>query len=217
MRFVLRHLQIWGRPSSKAGHAWVEVHEPEVRVDGKMLASCLLFTLVALALHLLGDGVGACVLLVVTMLSALSDAVFFNHYYLDLADRVTATIGAVYIGYAATRWLASCESWLDPLVWAKAGSQVATAVTPFTYLDRVRQHPVRSEPWRENHILWHVTGTAAMVFSLLVNEGVLDGCFSALLGHSSLRGWLGGHASAAKALVREQVRLLSWCGGAACM
>jgi len=173
MKFVLRHLNIFKRPSSIDGHEWKERHEPEVLLDFEVGLSCLLFLLISVVLYEFGDIYGAICYVVVSFFSTLSDAVYFNHWYLDLADRVTATIGALYMFWYSTQWVFR-EDTSQVLVWLKLAMQFLTALVPFMYLDLCRQFPVRSENWRSYHVLWHVTGTAAMIFSICVSQGVFD-------------------------------------------
>lgn len=177
VQLVLQHLNIFSRPSTRVdGEEWEDVHEPEILLDLKVGASCLLFLLVALTMAFFDAYWSASFYIVMTLFSFLADAVYFNHVGLDAIDRLTATCGVVYMVLFSTEWLLSC----DPTkvgVWLKLLLQLTTALLPFTHLTECRQHPVRSPKWRESHVMWHVTGTSAMILSIVLSQGVLDDLF----------------------------------------
>mmetsp|Transcript_15895 Transcript_15895/g.44971 ORF Transcript_15895/g.44971 Transcript_15895/m.44971 type:complete len:189 (+) Transcript_15895:104-670(+) len=183
MAFVLRHLNLLSRPSSIKGHQWEEVHEPELKLDVKVGLSCLLFLAVAAALHACGDVEGAAFFLLVTTLSTLSDAVIVSHYFLDLTDRISALFAVLYMLWFCTQWFMLHSDWAQLGVWAKLFSQLFSGVVPFHFLDQCRKHPVRSEPWRQHHVNWHISGTLAMLYSIWVSQGHADNLlFSGLAG-----------------------------------
>lgn len=182
--FIVRHLNVFKRPSSKEGEdAWEEKHDPRILLDFKVMVSCLLFFFVSASLYAVGNVYGSALFFVVTVMSTLSDSVYVDHYYLDLADRITAACGCVYMLWFTTRWFIAHQDWTQYLVWIKILSQVLSGMTPFKYLEQCRAFAVRSENWRSNHVKWHITGTGAMLFSIGVSHGYLDSTFDQLLDH----------------------------------
>mmetsp|Transcript_13289 Transcript_13289/g.25676 ORF Transcript_13289/g.25676 Transcript_13289/m.25676 type:complete len:214 (-) Transcript_13289:677-1318(-) len=192
VQFVFRHLSIFKRPSSIEGkESWEEVHEPRILLDFKVGISCLLFLLVAAVLWRYGAWFGAYTFIIVTLFSTLSDAVYYRHYYLDVIDRLTATLGVFYMCWFSTRWFIASD--LTLLVsWCKLFLQVGSAMTPFKFLNQCRQFPVRSEHWRKNHVWWHITGTTAMILCIYVSQGDLDDYFQQLpnLDMEALKGYI---------------------------
>jgi hypothetical protein len=162
---------------------WEEKHDPKIVLDFEVMVSCLLFFLVSASLYLVGNLYGSFLFLVVTIMSTLADSVYVNHQYVDIADRITATCGALYMLWFTTQWFIAHQDWTQYLVWIKIISQALSGMTPFKYLEQCRAFAVRSENWRKNHIMWHITGTGAMVFSIYVSHGYLDSTFDSLLDH----------------------------------
>ncbi|GBG31041.1 Hypothetical Protein FCC1311_072622 [Hondaea fermentalgiana] len=174
VQFVFRHLSIFRRPSSIEGkETWEEVHEPRILLDFKVGTSCLLFLIVAAVLWRYGAWFGAYTFVIVTLFSVLSDAVYYRHYYLDVTDRLTATLGVFYLTWFSTRWVIASDP-THIVSWFKLLLQVGSAMTPFKFLNQCRQFPVRSEHWRKNHVWWHVSGTLAMILSIYVSQGGID-------------------------------------------
>jgi len=156
------------------GREWKEKHEPEVMIDVKVGLSCLLFLSVSAFMYALGDYVGAVYFGIVTLFSTLSDAVYVNHYYLNFTDRITAAGAVIYMLWTTTEWILHHDDWTHPLAWFKLIFQVASALIPFKFLDKCREHPVRSENWRDFHVKWHVAGSVGMIICLFVNHGFIE-------------------------------------------
>ena len=182
--FIVKHLNVFRRASSREGdHEWEEKHDPKVVLDFQVMVSCLLFTFVSASLYWVGNVYGSILFMVVTAMSTLADSVYVNHRYVDIADRITATCGALYVLWLTTRWFIDHQDWTQYLVWIKIISQALSGMTPFKYLEQCRAFAVRSENWRRSHIKWHITGTGAMVFSIYVSHGYFDSTFEYLLDH----------------------------------
>lgn len=177
MMSFLRHFNIFKRACPVEGKEWEEKHDPKILVDCEVGLSCLLFLVVSAALYSVGNMYGCVLFLTVTTFSLLADAVFVNHYYIDLTDRIFATIGGLYMVWFTTRWFVEHQDWTQYLVWVKILAQLISILTPLTYFDRCRAFAVRSKKWKESHIMWHITGAWGILVSIYVSHGYLDELF----------------------------------------
>lgn len=174
---VLRHLSLLSRPSSIEGVEWEDKHEPEIRFDKAVFASCLLFLLICVAMYLVENTLGVFVFIVTTALSTLSDSVYYNHYWLDTADRIQAVISFIFLSHTTfLRWFIylELEQMFSFPTMLKLMVVVALAGIPVSFLNGSRKNPVRSENWRWFHIRWHIFGSIGGALSTLIGYGWFD-------------------------------------------
>lgn len=109
--------------------------------------------------------------------STLSDSIYFNHYWLDTADRIFAVIGAGYLIYPcffSWLFLLEVEELLAKPTFLKVFLGIFFALPPVWFLNNSRKNPVRSEEWRRFHIGWHVSGAIGGTFCILLGAGWFD-------------------------------------------
>ena len=181
MLSIIRHLNFFKRTCSLNGNSWEEKHDPKICLDYLVGISCMLFLSVSLVLYIYGHVFGSVLFFAITILSSLADAVFVHHYYIDLADRIFATVGVLYIVWLSTRWLINHQDWSQYIVWIKVIAQILSSVLPLKYFEQCRAFAVRTEKWRINHIMWHVTGAWGILTLLFVSHGHMDETFNSIL------------------------------------
>jgi len=107
---VLRHLTLLSRPSSIEGVEWEDKHEPEIKFDLPVFLSCLLFLIICAAMYIVENHIGVVVFISTTIWSTLSDSVWYNHYWLDTADRISAVVSFLFLAHATfLRWFLYVE------------------------------------------------------------------------------------------------------------
>lgn len=139
--------------------------------------SCLLFLFVSLTYYATDDKFGAYFFVLVTLLSALADSIYYNHFWIDTADRFTAVFGFVYIVYSTfITWLYKLylSDFMINEVVIKFVCLLVLGVPPLWYLHAARCLPVRSEEWRYLHKRWHLYGTMNGCMAILLTGGWLD-------------------------------------------
>mmetsp|Transcript_8982 Transcript_8982/g.10308 ORF Transcript_8982/g.10308 Transcript_8982/m.10308 type:complete len:122 (+) Transcript_8982:421-786(+) len=107
---VLRHLTLLSRPSSIEGVEWEDKHEPEIKFDLPVFLSCLLFLIICGAMYAVENHLGVGVFISTTIWSTLSDSVWYNHYWLDTADRISAVVSFAFLAHATVlQWFMYLE------------------------------------------------------------------------------------------------------------
>jgi hypothetical protein len=137
--------------------------------------SCLLFLLPAQVYARIGFTWGMAVFLAVTVTSVLADAVFCNHIFFDILDRIVATICFVTAVFFNAVHAPNLEWFPSALAF-----QTLLMLPPLCCLHQARKYPVRSAAWRCIQSLWHIlsvvviTGTTDMQFSISLAKQLWD-------------------------------------------